>query len=90
MIRYFRNFAEAHAHFRVHPPRETRWYRAEQAAIICVIRRRHIAGNTLSCKKIMREKLGTAFVNRAKTLFGRWSDAVVAAGFEPYEGAKSP
>jgi hypothetical protein len=90
VIRYFGNFAEAHAHFRAHPPRETRWHRAEEGAIISEIRRRQIAGETLSCKKIGREKLGTAFLNRTKALFGRWSDAVVAAGFEPYEGAKSP
>lgn len=90
VIRYFGNFAEADAHFRAHPPRETRWHRAEKSGIISEIRRRHMAGESLSCKKIVREKLGTAFLNRAKGLFGRWSEAVVAAGFEPYEGAKSP
>ena len=90
VIRYFDNFAEAHAHFRVHPPRESRWHRAEKSAIISEIRRRRIAGESLSCKKIVCEKFGTAFLNRARALFGRWSDAVVAAGFEPYEGAKSP
>lgn len=90
VTRYFGSFAAAHAHFRLHPPRETPWYRAEKAAIIAEIRRRHAAGKSLSLKKIVREHRGTAFLNRTRTLFGRWTKAVIAAGFEPYEGAHSP
>lgn len=89
VLRCFGTFAEARAYIRRHPFRETRWHRADKAAIISEIRRRQRAGKTLSCKKIVREKFGTAILNRVRILFGRWSDAVIAAGLEPYEGAKS-
>lgn len=90
VIKYLESFAELYRYFRIHPPRESRWHRADKAAIIAEIQRREAAGESLSCKKIVHIKSGSALLNRAKALFGRWSDAVVAAGFEPFEGAKSP
>jgi hypothetical protein len=88
--KYFGSFAKAYRHFQIHPPRESKWHRADKAAIIADIRRRKATGQSLSCKRIRRAPSGTGFINRAKILFGRWSNAVTAAGFEPYEGAQSP
>jgi hypothetical protein len=83
VIRYFGNFAEAHAHFRVHPPRETRWHRAEKSAIISEIRRRRRKHESLRLAKVRKVKHARALLNRCDKLFGSWNAALLAAGVKP-------
>lgn len=90
VLKYLGGFEEVYRQFEINPPRESRWCRADKAAILAELRRRQIAQEPLSWRKILPAKEGPAFLNRAQSLFGTWSGALAAAGMDPFGGAKSP
>lgn len=73
------------------PAKETSpWPKADRAAIVAEIRRRKRAGESLQTTKIESEKWGHPLMKRAKTLFGSWSAALLAAGVDLPAGLTSP
>lgn len=86
--RHIGDFEEVYRLFRVWKPRESEWARADKAAIIAELRRRKVASQTLHSRKILYTKSGHAFLRRARTLFGSWTLALIAAGIQPPRGIK--
>jgi hypothetical protein len=68
----------------------SRWATADKAAVLAEIRRRNSARQSLRVQKVLSEKWGRALLNRAAILFGSWTAARVAAGFNPPVNAPSP
>ncbi|PZR73343.1 MAG: hypothetical protein DLM73_10870 [Chthoniobacterales bacterium] len=66
------------------------WRKADRAAILRGIRRRHDAGESLATTKVERTKWGGVLITRAKTFFGSWAGALVAAGVDLPPGLMSP
>ncbi len=56
------------------------WKKADKSALIKEIRRRKRAGETLRIGEIEREPWGSPFARRARSLFGSWHSALLAAG----------
>ena len=83
------DFEEVYRMFGVWKPRESRWARANKAAIMAELRRRKAASKTLHSGKIRFDlESGHAFLNRAVTLFGSWTGAIAAAGIDLPRGLK--
>ena len=59
------------------------WPRATQAQVLAELCRRHRAGESLQSQDINTQQWGGSLLTRAKTLFGSWKAALVAAGIEP-------
>jgi hypothetical protein len=66
------------------------WPKADKAAVVTEIRRRQRARKPLSSAKLWNEKWGPSLVMRAKSLFGAWSAAIVAAGVDLPPNLMSP
>lgn len=70
-------------------PDQRPWWHADKPAIIVELRRRKAIGETLSETKVVHQKYGSAFVRRARIVFGSWANALRAAGLEPFGGLRS-
>jgi hypothetical protein len=69
---------------------KSHWPKADKAAILAEIRRRARATESLRVQQVLSKKWGRALLNRAVTLFGSWTAARLAAGFDPPVNARSP
>jgi hypothetical protein len=89
--KYFGSWSAALRVAGIEPQGEkSHWPKANKAALLTEIRRRKRKGKSLLVKKVLREKWGRALLDRAATLFGSWTAARVAAGFDPPANAASP
>lgn len=66
------------------------WINADKRVIVAELRRRKVAGESLSWRTILPTKAGPALLTRARKVFGSWSAALAAAGLDPFGGAKAP
>ncbi len=66
------------------------WPTANKAAVLAEIRRRHRAGQSLQTTIFTRGKQGHPLLNRAQTLFGSWTAALLEARLDLPIRARSP
>lgn len=89
--KYFGSWSAALRAAGIEPVGEkSHWPKADKGAILAEIRRRKRARESLSVKQVTSKKWGRALLVRAATLFGSWTAARVAAGFDPPVNAPSP
>jgi hypothetical protein len=69
---------------------KSHWPTASKAAVVREIRRRKREGESLTVESVLSKKWGRALLDRTTKLFGSWTAARVAAGFDPAKNAPSP